>query len=370
MRILLHSRAFYPALGGLEATAFILASTLSKMGHEVTVATGTAADADVDRRLPFRVVRGGGRTALRALARRADVIHANGFSITTLAFSAASGRPIVFTHQGYQAACLTGLGWHDELGHCGYDLTRCATLSAKQHGGGYAARQLGRHFVGRGVLRMAASNVCVSQFVANVLKVPASAVVMNCVDSELMRAGPAEGPRERFLFVGRLVAEKGVPVLLRAVAAAGVDAALDIVGSGALERDYRRLARELGIEARVRFVGPLRGEPLAQAYRNALAVVVPSVWDEAFGIVAAEALSCGRVALVSDRGGLPEVVDGLGTTFRAGDVDSLARAIRRTIDDPAWREAVEGRLGAVAPRFTADRMAREYVAVYEAAAAR
>jgi glycosyltransferase involved in cell wall biosynthesis len=369
MRILLHSKAFYPQVGGIETMSLVLASWLAREGHSVTVATDVPAERDADRALPFDVVRSGTRHELRSLARRADVIHANGFSITTLGFALGAGRPLIFTHQGYQASCLTGLGWHEAWGHCGYDLARCAALTKKQHGMAYAGRQLVRHAVGRVVLSHAAKNVSVSRFVADVLRAPASALVMNCVDSELMRPGPATGPRDRFLFVGRFVAEKGFEVLLSAVARAGNEITLDVVGGGPLEGKYRSLAGELGLGDRVRFLGPLRGEPLAQAYRNALAVVVPSIWDEAFGIVAAEALSCGRIALVSDRGGLPEVVEGLGTTFPAGDVEALATTLWRARTDDHWREDLEARIPAFASRFTAERMAREYVAVYQAACA-
>jgi glycosyltransferase involved in cell wall biosynthesis len=354
-------------VGGIETMSLLLASQLTRLGHSVIVATAVPAGSEIDRTLPFEVVREATRRDLKTLAQGSDVVHASGFSLTTLAFALGCGRPLIYTHHGYQASCLTGLGWHAGWGHCGYSLCACAARTKKQHGSAYAARQLARHALGRAALRVAARNISVSRFVSDVIRAPSGGVILNCVDPDVMQPGPAATSRTRLLFVGRLVGEKGLPILLRAVAAAGSEVALDVVGGGPLDSEYRGLTRDLAIESRVRFLGPLRGKSLANAYRNAIGVVVPSVWDEAFGIVAAEALSCGRVALVSNRGGLPEVVEGLGTTFPAGDVEALAAVLRRLVMDDEWRVDVERRIPQVAARFTADRMAREYLCVYEAA---
>src|SRR5690606_26217559 len=93
-------------------------------------------------------------------------------------------------------------------------------------------------------------------------------------------------------------------------------------------------------------------------------VLVPTLSDEAFGLVAAEALSCGRLALVSDRGGLPEVVEGLGTVLPAGDPQAWAAAMRRATDDVAWRDGLEARVAEVAARFSPARHLSSYLAVY------
>jgi glycosyltransferase involved in cell wall biosynthesis len=235
-----------------------------------------------------------------------------------------------------------------------------------------SVRQLARHAVGRAVLHSAACHAVVSAFVGRAIAAPRTSVVLNCVETSIFRPSPVNTARQRFLYFGRFVAEKGVDVLLRAVALAagsGTDVALDLVGAGPLESAYRALTAALGIEARVRFRGPLRGGALADAVRESLAVVVPSVWDEAFGIVAAEAICCGRIALVSDLGGLPEVVEGLGTCVPAGDAQAWAGALRRARDDDRWREEVEGRLPAAAARFTPERLGAAYLSIYQQALA-
>ncbi len=144
-----------------------------------------------------------------------------------------------------------------------------------------------------------------------------------------------------------------------------VDLFLDLVGGGPLEGSYRDLARHLGVEDRVRFLGWMRGSPLSEVVRASIALVLPTLCDEAFGIAAAEALCCGRVAIVSDRGGLPEVVQGMETVVPAGDVNAWMVALQRVAEDSNWRYEQEKRAAHAAARFTPERFLDGYLQVYE-----
>jgi glycosyltransferase involved in cell wall biosynthesis len=213
----------------------------------------------------------------------------------------------------------------------------------------------------------------VSRFVERVIRVPRSRVVYNCADNSIFHPDPSRQVGERFLFIGRFVAEKGVDTLLRAVARCarlGSPVGVDLVGAGPLEESYRRMSRDLSIERWVAFRGRLHGEDLPSAIRGSLAVVVPSHCDEAFGLVAAEAISCGRLALVSGVGGLPEIVEGLDCTAPPGDDDAWARLLLRARDDSAWRARNERRLPPLASRFTEGAFAQGYLRVYEDVLAR
>ena len=300
-------------------------------------------------------------------ARTVDVVHTNGHSMLAHVVASTANRPLVVTHQGYQAACLIGLGWHDGE-RCGYSLRRCTELTARQRGVAFAARQLTRHGFARASLPLAAAHVAVSQFVQAKIDAPRSTIVYNCADTSVFTPEGATTGREPYLFVGRFVAEKGVDVLLRAVALCahrGTPVTLDLVGSGPLEERFRRLVSDLNIDQYVQFRGRMHGAALATAIRKCRAVVVPSTWDEAFGIVAAEAISCGRLALVSDTGGLPEVVEGTECTVPAGDEEAWARALARLQADRRWREEMESRLPTIAARFTESHFAESYIAIYE-----
>ena len=127
------------------------------------------------------------------------------------------------------------------------------------------------------------------------------------------------------LFVGQLIRGKGVQLLLRAMARMGTRRTLDVVGAGNLEPALRALAGELGLADRVRFRG-FQAHP-QDWMRAAACVVVPSFWQEPYGLVAAEAVALGRPVVAFAIGGLPEACGGGATLVPAGDVAALARAL-------------------------------------------
>ena len=114
------------------------------------------------------------------------------------------------------------------------------------------------------------------------------------------------GPGEYFLFLGRLVPEKGVATLLRAWAR--IDTELVIAGDGPDAPQLRAQA-----PSNVRFLGPVESARVVDLLTRARAVVVPSVWYEAAGKVVLEAYAAGVPVLASRIGALPEFVEH-GTT--------------------------------------------------------
>jgi glycosyltransferase involved in cell wall biosynthesis len=163
-------------------------------------------------------------------------------------------------------------------------------------------------------------------------------VVENAYRDDVFFPDPAT-PRDReLLFVGRLVSDKGADLLLRAMARladATLFPGLTVVGDGPERQPLARLAAELGIAERVRFAGMLRDGELAEAYRHHLLLVVPSRYEEPFGVVALEGIACGCAVVGSAGGGLPRAIGPCGLTFPNGDVIGLAAAIRRLLERPA-----------------------------------
>jgi glycosyltransferase involved in cell wall biosynthesis len=129
-----------------------------------------------------------------------------------------------------------------------------------------------------------------------------------------------------FVFVGRLSEEKGADVALRAFARSQGASLFWVVGSGPAEQQLRQLAEELKVEERVRFWGAQYGEDLEKIFRQAKAMVVPSVWYENMPYVVLETMARGKVVIASDIGGIGErIQDGVnGFLFPAGDVARLA----------------------------------------------
>ncbi len=135
-------------------------------------------------------------------------------------------------------------------------------------------------------------------------------------------------------FVGRLVEQKGVDTLLRALAETPEPTRALIVGSGPSEADLRSLAVRLGVEDRVEWRGYVDHLAMPGAYGEMDLLVVPSrsaeKASEQFGRVVIEALACGIPVCASDSGELPTLIEqtGGGWTFGEGRDDELAERIR------------------------------------------
>lgn len=179
--------------------------------------------------------------------------------------------------------------------------------------------------------------------------------------------------RPVLLFVGRIQPLKAPDLAIRALAAlvAHPTAVLAIVGgaSGADGDGHaaasRRLAGELGVADRVRFVAPQPHHILSSWYRAADVVVVPSR-SESFGLVALEAAACGIPVVASAVGGLLNIVhDGVtGWLVEGREPERYARAISQILGDPSGAAAM-GAAAAVRARrftwsFTAARLRRLY----------
>ena len=159
----------------------------------------------------------------------------------------------------------------------------------------------------------------------------------------------------RLAAVGRLIPIKGFDLLLRAFALARAELpelTLEIAGAGSLDAELRASA-----PGGVTFLG--RVSPVADVYERNAIVVVPSR-GEGFGMVALEAAERGRATIVSDVGGLPEIVaDGeTGTVVPTEDVEALARAIVTLVSD----EELVRAYGAAARRRALDQFSAESAA--------
>jgi D-inositol-3-phosphate glycosyltransferase len=163
------------------------------------------------------------------------------------------------------------------------------------------------------------------------------------------------------LFVGRIQPLKGVDVALRALAAlSDLDDAFLVVVGGPSGPDGNRevervhqLARDLGVEGRVRFVEPQPHELLSTFYRAAHVCVVPSR-SESFGLVALEAAACGIPVVASSVGGLTSLVDDgrTGYLVEGRDPDDFAEAITAILTDPALASSLGAAAAARAKAYT------------------
>ena len=161
---------------------------------------------------------------------------------------------------------------------------------------------------------------------------------------------PATGPLT-ILCTSMLWEGKGQHVLVEAFGAAvreGLDAELVLAGAEPAGCAYtdrlRALAGEAGVVDRVRLVGLLEPDALADALLAADVFVLPSVWGEPFGLATIEAMAHGVATVVSDSGASPELVGDAGVVVPTGDAQALARVLLELGADPERR----GRLGETA----------------------
>ncbi len=298
MKIVLTSHRFTPDVGGIETVSLLLAQEFTRLGHEVRVITGTRAPEPAA--LPFTVVRDPAPLALLRHARWGDVFFQNNIGLQTLWAGLLARKPLVVAH-------------HTWLGFPGENPSR--------------ATRLKRFFLGL------AENIVVSDALAEHIGRPAT-VIGNPYQAEIFRLYPEE-PRDGDLaYLGRLVSDKGVDLLLDALgqlATRGLRPRLTIIGSGPEEPALREQAGRLGLAGGVNFAGSVTGEALARLLNRQRILVVPSRWVEPFGLVALEAAACGCVVVGSDRGGLPGAIGPCGVTFPSGDAAALAATLERLL---------------------------------------
>ena len=171
-------------------------------------------------------------------------------------------------------------------------------------------------------------------------------VLHNCID---LAAVPAPCERENLiLFAGRVVPDKAPDSFIRACARTlpGLPGwRAEIIGADGMsitsrETDFVRQIRTQAQSAGVAMVG-YRDHPLVlQSMTRAAIVVVPSRWEEPFGLTALEALACGAPLIVSPRGGLPEVAGDAAIYVNPDDPAEIAAAILALARDPARRAAL------------------------------
>jgi len=174
-------------------------------------------------------------------------------------------------------------------------------------------------------------------------------------------------------YFGKLIEQKGVHVLLDAVA--GIPARVVVVGFGPERTELERRAAELGVEAL--FTGPLEHRHLRHLLALADACVVPSIFPEAFGMVAAEAASAGCPPLVARHSGLAEVAAGLEahypaplrhlTAFRTGDAVDLQERLREllSLSSPERETLRAAARSAVVERWSWAGVSRRLLAPFE-----
>jgi len=176
----------------------------------------------------------------------------------------------------------------------------------------------------------------------------------------------------RVLFAGRLVREKGVHLLLQAIARLTTHKIeLTVAGDGPEREPLTRQARGLGLE-RVRFMGEVPPADMPRIIADTDVVVIPSLadafWTEGTPMILLEAMAGGKCVLASDSGGIRDVIadDANGVLVAANDPNALALALERLAADASLRRRLAGRAREyVTCHHSLQAITNAYIGVYE-----
>jgi glycosyltransferase involved in cell wall biosynthesis len=335
MRVVFLTGIWPPDVGGPATHGPDFAAFLRDRGHAVHVVTmGDEEPTErpvpvetVSRSRPFPVRYAAVAATGFRLARQADVVYAT----ATYAASAvaAAGRPLVaklVSDPAYERAWRYGL-FRGSI----EDFSRAPDrrLAALRRLRTASLRRARRVVVPSRYLAEIAAGWGLDRSRIEVLVNPAP---------PLRDVPPAELDDDTLVFVGRLTTQKALPDALRAVAAVE-RARLIIVGDGPERATLERLTEELGLDGRVTFEGARSRDEVLRILAGARAALLSSAWEN-LPHAAVEALSVGIPVVSTAVGGVPEVVrdDGNGLLVPAGDVEALAAAIRRVVEDDELRD--------------------------------
>lgn len=325
MNVLMHCAYFPPEVGGLESHVYYLCRALVERGSRVTMLTslsrpGLAPHEVMDgvevwrTWMPSRDTVGWAAFGLasiprfRALAAAADVLHAQDIASVLPAMAArrVKGAPIVSTY------------------HTSHFLKRADSPFW---------RPVFRRFLEAGDHNLAASVEIarVGEAIAPGVRVEP---LTNGVETGFFRrvspSLPApEAGRRRLIVPRRLFHKNGVEYFVRALPliAARVDVEAVVVGDGPEREKLERMATELGVAGRLRFLGARPNADMPGLLSSAELAVFPSLM-EATSVAALECMACELPVAASAVGGLPEIVSGdVGGLFEPGNPEDLARVV-------------------------------------------
>lgn len=336
MKILMSCHDLFSGAGGIQTMSLVLAGEFVRAGHEVKVVSQESMIVDAGN-CPFSVIRRPSPWNLLRLLTWSDILFQNQISMQTSWPLLFIRRPWVVVHHIWFPRSKGIVGLKGQI-------KRAALRWAKR--------------------------IAVSDALAEDLVAPTT-IIPNPYNVEVFR-GFSNVPRDKdLIFVGNFHSNKGLQLALQALAllaeSKGHRPGLTVVGDGQEACSWLHLASELGLSAQVTFVGVKRGHELAELLNAHRVLVVPSLWNEPFGIVALEGMACGCIVVGSEGGGLKGAIGPGGITFPNGDVPALADCVEQALYDETTgnrcRLAATAHLAKHHPSFIAQR----YLEILESA---
>lgn len=286
-------------IGGLENMAYMLASEWSKANVEVTVITNAKQKKFNDENESFKILRNPSSKIYWQAYKNVDLIFFLNISLKGIWPLLLKPKPAYVSHQ------ITYINFDGSINFL---------------------EQIKRKV--SGFLR----NISCSDFVRGTLPKKNGVVIHNAYDSRIFtEIIPYQTRTKDIVFVGRMVSDKGLDTLIHAMAILKYQKQkslnLTAIGDGPELISLKKLSIQLGIDSQITFIGSLTGLVLSKIINEHRIMVVPSKWNEPFGLVALEGLACGCKMIVSKHGGLKEAAGNMALEFENGDPYSLSDAI-------------------------------------------
>lgn len=307
MKILLFSHSFYPNIGGIESISLMLANNFDKR-QNVSVIVVTRTKEKGSKLFPFQVVRDPSLNKITSLLNWCDVVFENN-------------------------PCF-GMSWPNLLIRKPKIVGLQTWIVAPNEKTTFQQRMKKRMLNDYDVVTACSNKIKAFTF-------DKAQVIGNPYDSNNFQQHPVNKKHD-FVFVGRLVSDKGADMCVELLSELNnfneKKYSLTIIGDGLEMKKLRELATTYNLTNEIRFLGFLPAEAIAKELNEHRYLLVPSRWEEPFGIVALEGMACGCIPIVSNGGGLPDAVGKAGVVFERNSLESLVQSTIQLLEDEEQQE--------------------------------
>ncbi|MBC7846287.1 MAG: glycosyltransferase family 4 protein [Flavobacterium sp.] len=307
MKILLFSHSFYPNIGGIESISLMLANNFDKR-KDVSVIVVTRTKEKGSKLFPFQVVRNPSLNDITTLLKWCDVVYENN-------------------------PCF-GMSWPNLLIRKPKIVGLQTWIAAPNEKETFQQRIKKRILSDYNVVTACSNKIKTFTFNKAI-------VIGNPYDSNNFQQNTVIKKYD-FVFVGRLVSDKGADMCIELLNELHKlnekKYSMTIIGDGLEMKKLKELAKTYNLTNEIRFLGFLPAEAIAKELNEHRYLLVPSRWEEPFGIVALEGMACGCIPIVSDGGGLPDAVGKAGVVFERNSLSSLVDTTIQLLDNEEKQE--------------------------------